>query len=283
MASLLDVIRRNSANMSATASQPAPDQTYQAQELLRARSGKSVGPTSAPRASNLGERQATVGGQQALIPIQQEQQLASTALSGQAAEIQQARENLRRKSEQQERFQSADAQMRTTQLLSDLEGEKAKLGAAQDRAKLEQVAFGLAMADKQYIENLQTAGQRLRLDNDLAFREELSRAVFGDTLDLMKEALDTQSILDMSNREFSERMAQLDIGHADRMADIQLDQMSRKNNIDMENLRSQYRNKAVEIATQNRAAGVSSLLEGASKAVSIYGDSQDKKNSGGGN
>lgn len=267
MATLLDTIRGQLAG----APEATPvDETYRAQELLRAKSGKRAVGGSSPRISNLGEQQAAVGNQQALIPLQQQ-----AAISGQNIALQQAQQAQQARqaetaTSQARRFQTVENQMRMGQVLDNLEANRANLSLDKDRAKLEQVAFGLAMQDKNYVAQLQDIGMRKRLDNDMQFRGELAGAIFEDNLAILENKLDGAKILDADDRAWKEAMSKLTIADAEKMQNIELEKAAQLSNLSARQMQNEYNQKAMAAAAANRVAGIDALTKGAVQVGGMY-------------
>lgn len=271
MATLLDTLR---GDRQQTGIQPAaPDSTNRLRDILRGRSGKAVVGGGTALASNLAEKQATVQAQTSAIPLQQQTALADSAARQQSAAIQQDTAISRSRMEQARRAEGIANSLRTSELLGQLERDRATLDAQKDAAKLEQVAFGLALKDKNYIETLQNVGAAKRLDNELAFRGELAKAVFGQSMDLLEKELGMQNLLDSTDRQFREGLSNMNIDHATRMADIELDKAAKLGGMSMDDLRLRYKQQAKAAAIKNNAVGISKIAEGGAAAYGSYANS----------
>lgn len=211
MPNLLDTIRQNSGQLP---EQGVTDETQKLQGLLRAKSGKAVG-GSAVSASNLGEQQAVAQtGQTLQNQIQPQAQIQAAQQGQQQAATQQAEQIQRTDIAQQRRFNDVQNRMRTESLLNDMERQNKQLSLEKDRASLEQVASGLRLQDKQYIDNLQREGAKQRLDNQMEFNKTLTDQIMGDNQDLLQKRLNNKSVLDASDRDFNKAMANMDINTA---------------------------------------------------------------------
>jgi hypothetical protein len=118
---------------------------------------------------------------------------------------------------QQNQNQMQD-RIRTQNLLSDLERDKGSLNIEKDRSRLEQLSSNLALQDRKYLDELQREGARKRLNDQLAFDEELTRSAMGNSTDILKQYLGNQSILGANDRAFKRAMGQLSLDDALAMA-----------------------------------------------------------------
>lgn len=252
MANLLDTIRQNSSQL-ATEQQGVTDETGKLQRLLRAKSGKSVGPSDASP-TNLAEQSAVAQTnttmQQQILPQAQIQQAGidqasreqSQQLSQQKSEIDQAR-----------KFDNIQNKLKTDQLLRDLERDRGNLDLAKDRARLEQATAQMRFQNKQYLDQLQREGQRARLNNQLQFNEALAGDAFGANKELLEKQLGNQSVLRADDRAWKKAAAQMDVNMAYDM----------------------FRDDMSAAKERNRYAGIGAL---ATAGVGAYGTlSEDKK------
>lgn len=207
---------------------PALGQTEQAQGLLRAKVGGGQTPSEGPRRSSIQETAAAQDTQS---------QLAQGALSNklQGKQLLQAEEEQEVKTEQQflnlsEDRENTKAQMarQTAEILNQFESGIKQLDSQKDKAELEQVGFMLRLQDDKYIADLQQNAQRLGLDNDLKFREEITRAAYEDDMDIFKNNLEFQTFINMDNRKFQMQVAQMDINFAMNLAEKELDAVKTK-------------------------------------------------------
>lgn len=79
---------------------------------------------------------------------------------------------------------------------------------------MEQLATGMALQDRKYVDNLQREGARMRLKDGLAFDEQMARSAFGNNTALLKKYLGDQSALEMSDRDFQRKLGQMSIQDA---------------------------------------------------------------------
>jgi hypothetical protein len=83
---------------------------------------------------------------------------------------------------------------------------------------LEQAAFGLRLANDQYLYGLQDAGRRRRLDDEATFKLELQKEIFANMESLLKDDLAFKEMMALSDADFSKLLANIDINAAIAMA-----------------------------------------------------------------
>lgn len=216
MATLFEKLQENLATLGSPQAE-AGNQSLKARNLLAARSGKAVAAPSAAM-STVAEDAAVDQTNAQLAQVGTAGSLAADQIAKgvaqQAAEEKQARSGiaLQQSAEQlQNRF-------RTQNLLAELERDKGSLNIEKDRSRLEQLASGIALQDRKYLDELQREGTRKRLDNKIAFEEELARSVMGSSTDILKKYLGDQSALAMSDRQFQRLTSQMSLDDALSMA-----------------------------------------------------------------
>lgn len=229
MANLFDTVQQNTqaaASEATSAPKEASEQnkTGQVQRLLQAKSGKAVGSGSTPRASNVAEQQANATGAAQGQQLAQQVQAGNTAL---ATNVQQQGQAIEQQKEEQT-FEAAKVEsdfLRNEDAVLDqyLQGTK-KLDLTKDKAKFEQIGFQMRLADQQYIDTLNREGKRARLDNDVAFRNEMARTVFSDELDMFHDNLDFRSAIFADKLDFNEKMAAMNIDDALQVAKMNANQ-----------------------------------------------------------
>lgn len=216
MASLLETIRQNSGSL-AGQRQGVTDNTQQVANLLRAKSGKSVGGGDVGM-SNLGEQQAvaqTNNQMQNVVAPQATAQQHATDIqaAGQEQQLQQQKSEV----SQARKFDDIQTKMRTNSILQDLEQNKGRMAAQDEAAKLNTAAQSLRLQTQSYTQSLEQAGNLARLSDLGKFKEELARTEFGNNEELARAQLGNKSVLDASQREFDIAIGQMS---AERAYDI---------------------------------------------------------------
>lgn len=221
MANLLDTIRQNSQ---AIAGQPAAntDQTQQVGNLLRAKSGTAA--TGGDFAgSNLGEQQAVSQTQNTLQNvIQPQNQVTQAGLAQQsAAQTQQA--NIQKgQIAQANRANTIQTQLQTNSILQQYEQGKGQLNLDENTAAANQVATNLRLQNQKYVDQLNNAAAKDRIDSGNNFKIALEQSILGDNTQLLQTKLGNQSILDANNTDFQRAMADMDAGFAEQLLSNQL-------------------------------------------------------------
>ena len=213
---LLDTIKQNLAKLGDTRQAGAVGlgTTEAAQRMLRAGQGKAEDLSAAPAASTIAEQVAVQQTQEGLAQVGEQAQMAGAELAQREA-TQKSKEQLATEELNQKRTNYLGQHYReTSSLLSQLERERSKLTLEEQTAKLEQIGFNLALADEKYIYQLQDQGRRQRLDSDVGFRVALQEAINADMVDLFKDNIEWQKAFDMSEREYQDWLAKLDINAA---------------------------------------------------------------------
>lgn len=209
MANLLTALR----NSSMVQKQGITDQTQRAQELLRAKSGKAVA-SPAVGASNLAEQSAVDQTNQQLEQAQQAANIQQQGIQQQASQQEQQQQLQQQETAQSRRFNQIQNQLQTNELLQNFEQRRGELQLRKDDAATQQLVQGIRFQNKQYIDNLQRAGQEARLQDDISFSQQLAKTTFGNTQDLLKRQLGNREILDVSDREFSRAVGEMNVADA---------------------------------------------------------------------
>jgi hypothetical protein len=220
---LLDVIKQNLSQLGdqRRAGAVGLGTTAAAEKMIQAGTGKAATTTTAPVTSTIGEQLAVQQTQQELAKLGDQAQLATADIEQKAA-TQQSREQLATEELNQKRSNYLSQYYNETSVvLSQLERERSKMTQEEQIAKLEQVGFNLALADDKYIYGIQDQGRRQRLDDETGFRIALQEAVNADMLDLFEENVEWQKAFDMSEREYTDWIASLDLNKAIELAAAQ--------------------------------------------------------------
>jgi hypothetical protein len=196
--------------------QPAPtmqtgvqDDTQRTQSLLRTKLGKATASdSSTPRISNLQEQQSAVTAdaglqQNQLQGILRAEQVGQQEDQIKSAEAEQTLDNKSKLADMQNAFE-----LRSNDILNELERA----------AKLEQLGFLLRLQDKDYLTNLERAGREARLNNELSFKEQMSKDIFAEDLDVFKDDLGFKEFINANQRDFEEMLHNMDLQSAEKLA-----------------------------------------------------------------
>lgn len=189
------------------------DTTSELATLLRAKSGKAVG-GPATALSTQQEQAALAQTAQQMQPVEAAAQTQAMAQEQQARDIEQQSQQQQADIAQSREANKMQTQLRTDQLLQELEQGRGRIDLGKYQSNLEQVAFNLRLGNREYVDNLQREGSRARLNDRLQFETQLSRSILQDNKLLLEKQLGNKSILAANDREFSRRMSEMGIQNA---------------------------------------------------------------------
>lgn len=181
--------------------------------LLRAKSGKAAGGPSTALSTQQ-EQAALAQTVQAMQPVEAAAQTQAKAQEQQAREVEQRASQQQTEIAQSRQANQMQTQLRTDQLLQELEQGRGKMDLAKYQSNLEQVGFNLRLSNKEYVDNLQREGARARLNDKIQFEKQLSQSILASNKELLERQLGNKSILAASDREFSKRMAEMGVQNA---------------------------------------------------------------------
>lgn len=181
--------------------------------LLRAKSGKAVG-GPATALSTQQEQAALAQTAQQMQPVEAAAQTQAMAQEQQAREVEQRAGQQQAEIAQTRAANKMQTQLRTDQLLQELEQGRGRIDLAKYQSNLEQVAFNLRLDNKEYVDNLQREGERARLNDRLQFEKQLALSTLAGNKELLERQLGNKSVLSASDREFSKRMAEMGVQNA---------------------------------------------------------------------
>lgn len=235
------------------ANQQMTNQTQEAQRLMRARSGKEVGPTQAAT-SSIAEQAAVADTNQQIADLN----LAATGqiqAGNQAVANQQTAAGLAQSGlDIQRAGQGQKFQQATQSALSQAGRQKQALELDKQSAQAEQRGHQRALGNKQYLDTLLREGARSRLDDELAFKRELTRNAIGSNETFLRQMLGNRDLLSIDADQYKKLIASIDISRAMDLAQNAIDD-------------------AKSAGRWEAAGGL------ASAGISAYGDSEKKKDS----
>lgn len=97
-------------------------------------------------------------------------------------------------------------------MFSNFEADTKELEFRKDTAELEQRAFLLAMSDRQYLDELSRIGRENALEDELAFKEEMTRLAMGDEVTRVLADLGFKSIMNMKKRDYEIQLQKMGAG-----------------------------------------------------------------------
>lgn len=170
--------------------------------LLRAKSGKVVsGPSTA--ISTQQEQGALAQTAQQMQPVQQAEAIQQAGQQQQAREIEQKTQQQQADIAQQRQANELQTQLRTNELLQELEQGKGRIDVERYKSNLEQIGQNLRLSNREYVDNLQREGARARLNDKIQFEEQLNQSILQDNKELLERQLGNKSILAVNDRQFS--------------------------------------------------------------------------------
>lgn len=161
----------------------------------------------------------------ATFAAQQDTEAAQRAAGAAAGRVVQAESALTRGMQaeldalsEQQLNQRHEYQKRATDIARGLQQGRAKMSFARQKLAAEQVGFLTRMTSKKYVDELQAAGKRKRIDTAAGFKNAVLETTFQDMEDLLKSDLQFRRALGADDREFKKYMANMDLNMALNMA-----------------------------------------------------------------
>lgn len=200
---------------------PSPPEQETLASILRAKSGKAVGAGTGPKASDIARQAGLQQTQAAQTQLAQQQQVNQQQLK---------QTELGQKQQQQQQFAQLEsnladiqqrARLQANQTLSEFERGKGELKSKQNLAKLDQLGFDLALQNDRYIYDLQDAGRRARLDDELSFKKQLQTNFWADQIELFNLETDFDTVLSDRENEYRESLSKSSINFDVLMRDYE--------------------------------------------------------------
>jgi len=209
--SLFDILGKSTA----TSNVAAPtDSGQQFTKIAAAGTGKAVAQGTAPKASALGEQAALQGVQQKLDNITQQSQVVQAGQRQQVAATKQNQSIANAQLDQDALTKRTQTNLQTDSLLNQFEQGKESLDYNKNAAKIEQLGFNLRLSDDKYVFNLQQAGDKARLDNELSFKTQMYKEAFSAYTDLANDQASFQMIMNDDKNTFNMKMAGMKVEDA---------------------------------------------------------------------
>lgn len=127
-------------------------------------------------------------------------------------------EQLNVTADQKFRELASEMGMSTDNIFRDFARSNQELAYRKDGARLEEVGFVLAMRDKSYMDELNRIGTERDLKDQLNFKEEMTKLVWGQQLDLAMDDMGFKTILNADQRTWNEKLGGIDIQTALQLA-----------------------------------------------------------------
>lgn len=261
MADLLTQMNQTALQAPALEQQRLATTTPQAQTDimggLAARTGVAASPSGGaggPRASTIGTQVATSQARQALAGLGTQAAIQGQQQGQQQADQQSAVQQEMANVALNRRAVSQSAAQQEKDIIDSARREGQKLTWDKDQARLEQLGFTLGLQDDKYINKLQDAGTRTRLDTAAGFKEQLQQDIYGDLTKIQTQDINFQQMIDADDRTFNESLANINIDAALQMASLE----------------SRAAGQAATIS------GVAGTAKAGEQAYTTYADYQDK-------
>jgi len=232
MPSLLDTVKQNSIALSAatpasnpllsaTGLQPTGGEATQGTAKLMAvgQTGKDVGLSGqTPQMSSLSERLASLQTLNQAKEVTQEAQLQGVSLDQQHDQMQQEFSQASTQLTEQQVGAQEQFNQQFKGMLFEQTNQLKSLDLTKDKSRMEQMGFMLRLGNTQYIDQLQTAGKRARLDNAVSFNENLQRSIFSEEMDLFSNSLEFRNYMYADARDATRQLADMDLDFAMEIA-----------------------------------------------------------------
>lgn len=138
-----------------------------------------------------------------------EEQMKAQELQGRAQQTAKM-DSLRQESQ----ASSQKYQQITNGIASDLKMKMTDYSEAEKRDQIEAAAMTMRLGDEKYTNALADEGRRKRLNDATKFDEALKESVFDDEVELLRNNLGFQRLMDSSDAEFARKIADMDISAA---------------------------------------------------------------------
>jgi hypothetical protein len=106
-------------------------------------------------------------------------------------------------------------------ILQNLTQQRGQISLSREKSAMEQAGFLLRQSSKTYIDTLQLAGRKARLDTQLGFKSAMIDNVFREERDLLAADISFRRALGADRREFANWVADMDLDTALRIASSQ--------------------------------------------------------------
>ena len=104
---------------------------------------------------------------------------------------------------------ASDKNVQLNDIFANFQRSNEELEFRKDGAELEEIAFNLAMADREYLDELSRIGQQRRLEDDVAFRQDLTRTALGDEMTETLKSIGFQEDLGQQRRDWEKILTQM--------------------------------------------------------------------------
>ncbi len=231
--SLFQQLQQNLSKLSQPV-QPAGQilgQTEAIQRVSQAASGKQVptaGVSAAPARSRQGELQVVDQVRKGQEELAKQAQIQNLALAQEQKSIQDS-EQFKNKLLSEEQLNTRDKLLTTQQeILSQYSTGQRQLDLNKDKARMEQLGFGMRLSNDKYLNELEQQAKLANLSDAISFEEETMRAIFADEEELLRDSIDFRALLSADERQFTEEMSKMSRELAVELAKAENKRLSEK-------------------------------------------------------
>jgi hypothetical protein len=113
---------------------------------------------------------------------------------------------------------SNDRQIQFDNIFGEFTRDKKQLADRQDAAELHQLGFEMAMSDRAYTDEINRIGSENRLMNEMNFREESSRIILGNDIDILRDDQEWGRAFNADRRTWEKEIAKISLNSAAQIA-----------------------------------------------------------------
>lgn len=215
---LLDMLRKKRAGTAPEAAMPFTPPGGSTEDLARHISeGSGRATTQGSSVSSVPEQVAAADASDQMAGVNDAVAARETSENTAAAGIEDASTRVRRETSEKAASISAAAKRQADTMLSEYEngrfGTKA-LGAEQDRAAAEQMAFAIRLGNDKYVNDLTNAATREMIQSDADFTRAFYEQEFKDSAALFGDAQAFRSMMAADQARFAKDIANMDLDDA---------------------------------------------------------------------
>jgi hypothetical protein len=273
---LLDIIKQNTSK----AAQPitaTTNETAKVADLLRAKSGKAVSSTGVGQ-TNLAEQAAVADANSTLQnQVAPAAELQNNQLQLQANEQQQSVDLQKADIDQRRNMVQQQAQNKLGELMQSFGQQRQELDLKRDRAQVDQIMTTARLANKQYVDQLEEEGRKLRLDNAADFQNQLLDTTFENNSALIKSKIGADNVLRSTDRQYQQRLSQITADDIMAGAAQDIDVENRAASQNQSNWLRAFNNKTSQANRAAKYESASSIVQGLIQAGVQLGDMKDNK------
>lgn len=223
---LADIIKRRLGT--AEAPVPAADATQQQAQVLGAKAGKAAPVAEGVQQTNIGEQQQAQVNQQQLGQIAEEGRIKGAEQEQQGLEQKQSYALAGRELDQKRAQVQQSAQRNFSQIEKEHQMAGNSLDFEKQKALAEQAGFVARLNNEKYVTALQNVAERQRLDSAAAIKDKLVKDAFSDEMAATRNASSFSRILDEGEREWQQRLGEMDINTALQIMNTKLSEESQR-------------------------------------------------------